>query len=61
MRAGVGTRTVFRHFDDMESLFGEMQARLAREVGSLDEIFDPQQMRPQLIAQLEAALATDGD
>jgi len=29
----------------------------AREVGSIDEIFDPHEMRPQLIAQLEAALA----
>jgi acetyl-CoA carboxylase carboxyltransferase component len=29
----------------------------AREVGSIDEIFDPREMRPQLIAQLEAALA----
>ena len=34
-RAGVGTRTVFRHFDDMESLFVEMQARLEREVRPL--------------------------
>jgi AcrR family transcriptional regulator len=31
-RAGVGTRTVFRHFADMESLFAEMEARLEREV-----------------------------
>jgi AcrR family transcriptional regulator len=31
-RAGVGTRTVFRHFDDMESLFVEMNSRLEREV-----------------------------
>ena len=46
-RAGVGTRTVFRHFDDMESLHAELSARLVREVeplfdgavcaGSLDE------------------------
>jgi AcrR family transcriptional regulator len=34
-RAGVGTRTVFRHYDDMESLFGEMQSRLEREVRPL--------------------------
>jgi len=27
-RAGVGIRTVFRRFSDMESLFGEMDARL---------------------------------
>ena len=34
-RAGVGTRTVFRHYDDMESLFAEMHARLEREVRPL--------------------------
>ncbi len=28
-RAGVGTRTVFRHFDDMESLHAEMHARIS--------------------------------
>jgi AcrR family transcriptional regulator len=27
-RAGVGIRTVFRHFDDMDGLFATMQARL---------------------------------
>lgn len=27
-RAGVGLRTVFRHFEDMDSLFAEMDARL---------------------------------
>lgn len=36
-RAGVGTRTVFRHYDDMESLFAEMQSRLEREVRPLLE------------------------
>lgn len=30
-RAGVGTRTVFRHFDDMESLHAEMDARITAE------------------------------
>jgi AcrR family transcriptional regulator len=30
-RAGVGIRSVFRHFDDMEGLFAEMGARLRRE------------------------------
>jgi AcrR family transcriptional regulator len=29
-RAGVGLRSVFRHFKDMESLYGEMAARLAK-------------------------------
>jgi AcrR family transcriptional regulator len=31
-RAGVGIRTVFRHFSDVESLFAEMNARLQAEV-----------------------------
>ncbi len=31
-RAGVGLRSVFRHFPDMESLFAEVDARLLREV-----------------------------
>jgi AcrR family transcriptional regulator len=31
-RAGVGMRTVFRHFADMESLFTEMAARVEREL-----------------------------
>ena len=34
-RAGVGTRTVFRHFDDMESLNSEMQTAIQREVRPL--------------------------
>jgi len=31
-RAGVGLRSVFRHFRDMESLFAEVDAELLREV-----------------------------
>lgn len=31
-RAGVGERTVFRHFEDMETLHAELNARLRREV-----------------------------
>ncbi len=31
-RAGVGLRSVFRHFRDMESLFAEVDAQLLREV-----------------------------
>jgi AcrR family transcriptional regulator len=34
-RAGVGTRTVFRHFADMESLHAEIAARVEREVAPL--------------------------
>ena len=31
-RAGVGLRTVFRHFDDMESLYSEMSAAIEAEL-----------------------------
>lgn len=34
-RAGVGTRTVFRHFEDMERLHAEMSARLRAELAPL--------------------------
>jgi len=34
-RAGVGIRTVFRHFSDMESLFAEVSARLRAEIQPL--------------------------
>jgi len=34
-RAGVGARTVFRHFADMEGLHAEMVARIEREVAPL--------------------------
>jgi AcrR family transcriptional regulator len=34
-RAGVGIRSVFRHFDDMESLFAAMDAHLRAEALSL--------------------------
>ena len=40
-RAGVGTRTVFRHFDDMERLHAEMSARLEREVLPLVDVPPP--------------------
>lgn len=40
-RAGVGMRTVFRHFADMESLFAEMTARMEREVRPLFERAPP--------------------
>lgn len=31
-RAGVGERTVFRHFEDMDTLHAELNARLRREI-----------------------------
>jgi AcrR family transcriptional regulator len=43
-RAGVGARTVFRHFDDMESLFVETTARVERE------------LEPQLESALDGSL-----
>jgi AcrR family transcriptional regulator len=36
-RAGVGLRTVFRHFEDMESLHSEVSSRLARVIRPLLE------------------------
>ena len=53
-QAGVGLRTVFRHFDDMDSLYGEMAETMRRELqpivaapfasedwkGRLDEMLD---------------------
>ena len=36
-RAGVGTRTVFRHFDDMESLFLQVSDRIESEVRPIAE------------------------
>jgi len=43
-RAGVGARTVFRHFDDMESLFVETTERVERE------------LEPRLDTSLEGSL-----
>ncbi len=34
-RAGVGIRTVFRHFDEMDRLYAEMNARLRATIGPL--------------------------
>lgn len=31
-RANVGLRTVFRHFDDMDSLYGEMSAHVSKRI-----------------------------
>ncbi len=40
-RAGVGARTVFRHFADMEGLYTEMVERIEREVAPLLEAPPP--------------------
>lgn len=34
-RAGVGTRTVFRHFDDMDALYAEMSAAIQQEIAPM--------------------------
>lgn len=34
-RAGVGLRSVFRHFEDMDSLYGEMRSRMEAELAPL--------------------------
>jgi len=60
-RAGVGIRTVFRHFSDMEKLFSEMDARIQAEVrpllegGSSDDAASPVDRLRQL-AQRRARL-----
>ncbi|MGH7288522.1 MAG: TetR/AcrR family transcriptional regulator [Myxococcota bacterium] len=41
-RAGVGIRSVFRHFDDMEGLFAAMDARLRSEVVPLLREIEPE-------------------
>lgn len=35
MRAGVGLRTVFRHFKDMESLYAELSAKMRAQIAPL--------------------------
>jgi len=40
-RAGVGIRTVFRHFTDMESLYVELDAHLRREIRSRLRVEEP--------------------
>jgi AcrR family transcriptional regulator len=50
-RAGVGERTVFRHFEDMETLYAEIDARLQRE-------FRPILAEPIQTGSLEARVAS---
>ncbi|HEY2659957.1 MAG TPA: TetR family transcriptional regulator [Caulobacteraceae bacterium] len=48
-RAGVGLRTVFRHFKDMDSLYREMSLIIeARVVGEVDRAFTSADWRGQL-------------
>ena len=58
-RAGVGTRTVFRHFDDMERLYAEIDARTMELVRPLLAIQPPDgalSMRVAALAERRAAL-----
>jgi len=47
-RAGVGLRTVFRHFNDMDTLFAEIDGRLRSEVSARFEARAPDARAPLL-------------
>jgi AcrR family transcriptional regulator len=51
-RAGVGERTVFRHFEDMETLHAELSGRLRREVAPLLEGRRPEGSLRERVAAL---------
>ena len=50
-RAGVGLRTVFRHFEDMETLFSELRERIEKELR-------PEIERPPVEGSFEERLQT---
>jgi len=53
-RADVGLRTVFRHFQDMDSLYGEMSVVIARELREIAERpFKSQDWRERVIELIE--------
>jgi AcrR family transcriptional regulator len=53
-RAGVGLRTVFRHFKDMDSLFREMTDAITREVSAIkDSPFQATEWRGRLIELID--------
>lgn len=51
-RAGVGLRTVFRHFSDMESLFAEIDQRVRAEIAPLLEGEPPAASPPVRLREL---------
>lgn len=57
-RAGVGLRTVFRHFTDMESLFAAMQERLQAELAPLLRAAGPEGDRERRARELVQLRAT---
>lgn len=52
-RAQVGLRSVFRHFNDMDSLFGEMAIRLARHYQAGLAPFASGEWRGQLVESID--------
>src|SRR3974390_873447 len=53
-RAGVGRRSVFRHFSDMDSLYREMQAILQAQFATLaEQPFGATQWRDQVLELVE--------
>lgn len=57
-KAGVGLRTVFRHFSDMESLYAGMAERLAGEYRDWQAPFAADDWRGQLIEMRDRRLGT---
>jgi AcrR family transcriptional regulator len=57
-RAGVGTRTVFRHFEDMDSLFSLVSERVEAEYGAIaaDPFEGPLEKRIGEMVQRRSAL-----
>ncbi|MES2096006.1 MAG: TetR/AcrR family transcriptional regulator [Pseudomonadota bacterium] len=57
-RAGVGLRTVFRHFADMESLYAAMTGTLSQQYEMWQVPFESTDWRGQLRETLDRRLAT---
>lgn len=57
-RAGVGLRTVFRHFADMDSLYASMALRLEREYEDWLDPFEGPDWRAKLAEMIERRLGT---
>ncbi|WP_310497973.1 helix-turn-helix domain-containing protein [Sandarakinorhabdus sp.] len=55
-RAGVGLRSVFRHFNDMESLFAEMTMRLTQRYQDSLAPFEATDWRGQVFEAMERRL-----
>lgn len=58
VRAGVGLRTVFRLFDDMEALYAGMATRLAQDYAYWLDPFTATGWRAQLVEMMDRRLAT---